>query len=522
MFFVGFLILSSHWNTSYAADQPKRPNILFALADDWGYHASVLGTRWVSTPAFDRVAKSGLLFTHAYTPTAKCAPSRSAILTGRNPWQLKEAANHICYFPPEFKSFCEALTEQGWNVGHTQKGWGPGTALDANGKPRQMTGKGYNKRKTQPPTSAMSSNDYAGNFEEFLNDAEKDKPWFFWYGSIEPHRAYEYGSGVAKGGKKLSDIDHVPGYWPDNETVRNDLLDYAFEVEYFDHHLGRMLELLEKKGLLENTLIVVTSDNGMPFPRSKGNAQEVANHLPLAISWKNGIVNPGRRVSEFVSFIDLAPTFIDVAGLNWKEIGMSSATGQSLLSILQDKPAATTPGVAVRDRVIIGRERNDIGRPNDQGFPVRGIINEKYAYVRNFEPTRWPSGNPETGYLDTDAGATKTNIIAAHRKEPADKFWQLCFGKRDAEELYDLASDPDCLHNLVADAKHISVLGALREQLRAELQQQQDPRITGNGDVFDQYQHANKGHVGFYERFMKGEKIPTPWVLDSDREPANK
>ena len=215
-----------------------RPNILFAIADDWGAHAGAYGTPWVKTPAFDRVAREGLLFQNAYTPNAKCAPSRACILTGRNSWQLKEAANHICYFPAEFKGWGEALAEKGWNVGHTTKGWGPGVALDAQGKPREMTGKAWNKKKLQPPTKEISNCDYAANFTDFLDAAPADKPWCFWFGAIEPHRGYEFGSGVKKGGKKLSDIDHVPAFWPDNEVIRNDMLDYAFEVEHFDSHLS--------------------------------------------------------------------------------------------------------------------------------------------------------------------------------------------------------------------------------------------------------------------------------------------
>ena len=128
-----------------ASPTPASLNILFAIADDWGYgHAGAYGCKWVKTPAFDRVADQGILFSHAYTPNAKCAPSRACILTGRNSWQLKAAANHVPYFPPEFKTFCEALDEQGWFVGHTAKGWAPGIATNTAGKPRQMTGKAFN------------------------------------------------------------------------------------------------------------------------------------------------------------------------------------------------------------------------------------------------------------------------------------------------------------------------------------------------------------------------------------------
>src|SRR5262249_13521163 len=152
------------------------------------------GCRWTTTPGFDRVAREGLLFTRAYTPNAKCAPSRACLLTGRNSWQLKDACNHICFFPPEFQSYPEALGRQGYFVGVTGKGWGPGVANDAQGKPRQMTGQPFNRRTAPPPARGISNNDYAGNFEDFLSAAPKGKPWCFWYGATEPHRPYEYGA----------------------------------------------------------------------------------------------------------------------------------------------------------------------------------------------------------------------------------------------------------------------------------------------------------------------------------------
>ena len=124
------IVLGAFRPTPRLAAAPP-PNILFAIADDWSPHAGAYGTPWVKTPSFDRVAREGLLFRRAYTPNAKCAPSRACILTGRNSWQLKEAANHICYFPPEFKGWGEVLAEHGWKVGYTMKGWGPGSANDA-------------------------------------------------------------------------------------------------------------------------------------------------------------------------------------------------------------------------------------------------------------------------------------------------------------------------------------------------------------------------------------------------------
>ena len=497
----------------FAALAAERPNILFALADDWSFgHAGAYGCKWVKTPAFDRVAERGILFTHAYTPDGKCAPSRAAILTGRNPWQLKAAANHICYFPPEFKSYAEALAEHGYFVGKTAKGWAPGVANDANGQPRQMAGQSFDKHKARPPTPDISNNDYAANFAEFLDAAPKNKPWCFWYGGVEPHRAYEFGSGVAKGGKKLSDIERVPRCWPDNDVVRNDLLDYAFEVEHFDRHLGRMLAELERRGALDNTLVVVTSDNGMPFPHDKGNAYHDTNHLPLAAMWPRGIRAPGRVVDDYVSFIDLAPTFIEVAGVKWEQTGMATATGRSLTEIFCSEKSGRV--IAARDHVIVGRERNDVGRPHDWGYPVRGLVKDDKLYLHNFEPTRWPACNPETGYMDCDGSPTKTEVLKS-RKIPGRKFfWDVCFGKRPAEEFYDLRADPDCVSNLAARVES----QAFKRQLLDELKAQADPRALGEGRVFDEYPFANPRERGLYERHHAGEKIKTGWIRETDFE----
>ncbi|MGB0762268.1 MAG: sulfatase-like hydrolase/transferase, partial [Rubripirellula sp.] len=139
--------------SAQTAAETTPPNILFAIADDLSFpHMGAYGTEWIQTPAFDRVAREGLLFNRCYTPNAKCAPSRACIVTGRNSWQLEEAANHWCYFPAKYPSYIEILARHGYTTGMTGKGWAPGVALDKNGKRRQLTGKPYAKRKAKPPT----------------------------------------------------------------------------------------------------------------------------------------------------------------------------------------------------------------------------------------------------------------------------------------------------------------------------------------------------------------------------------
>lgn len=508
----------SRGHAEAAADDAPRPNILFVIADDWGRDAGAYGTRWIRTPGFDRVAREGLLFNRAYTPNAKCAPSRAILLTGRHSWQLEEAGNHMAYFPAKFKSYPEALAENGYFVGTTGKGWGPGVANDAGGKPRAICGNPFNRRKAAPPAAGISNNDYAANFADFLDAAPEGQPWCFWHGATEPHRGYEPGSGVVKGGKRPEDIDRVPAFWPDNEAVRRDMLDYAYEVEHVDRHLVRMLDELEGRGLAANTLVIVTSDHGVPFPRAKGQAYPASNRVPLAVRWPRGIRRPGRVIDDFVNFTDVAPTLLDAAGLNWSDSGMAPAAGISWREILLSEQAGRV--VAGRDHVLVGKERHDVGRPHDWGYPIRGIVKDDLLYLQNFEPTRWPAGNPETGYLNCDASPTKTLILEARRRDPADRPWALSFGRRPAEELYDLARDPDCVHNLAADPARQDHRRRLQREMTEELRSQGDPRMFGHGDTFDRYPVSTEAVRNFYERYMRGEKVHAGWVSPNDFEKA--
>lgn len=500
------------FSSDEARAEASRPNILFCIADDASYpHMGAYGTNWVETPGFDRVAREGLLFTNCYTPNAKCAPSRAAILTGRNSWQLEAACNHWCHFPAKFGTYAEALAENGYHVGKVAKGWAPGVAVDEKGRRRELAGAGYEKRRAKPPASAINASDYAANFEDFLDANSDGRPFCFWYGCTEPHRAYEYGAGIAKAGKKLTDVDRVPGFWPDNETVRTDLLDYAFEIEHFDRHLARMLDELDERKLLANTIVVVTADNGMPFPRVKGQEYEMSNHLPLAIMWPGGVAEPGRTVSDYVSFIDFAPTFLEVAGVERERTAMQPITGKSLVPVFRNDPGTH------RDHVLIGKERHDIGRPHDWGYPIRGIVEDGFLYVRNYETNRWPAGNPETGYLNCDGSPTKT-VVLEQRRNGERKYWDLNFGRRPEHELFDVRNDPECLHNLAGQAEHADRLGKLRNRMEAELKAEGDPRMFGKGHLFEQYEYADRKSQNFYERFTSGEKLRAGWVNPGDFE----
>ena len=457
-----------------AAPTSAAPNVLFIIADDASRHyGEAYNCDWVKTPNIDRLAKAGLIFDNAYTPTSKCAPSRAAIFTGRNPWQLEDAANHQPYFPAKFMAFSEALAKAGVYCGGAGKTWGPGEAKTADGQPRDF---GLGKT----ASSKGGSNPGAG-LTAFLESRPAGKPFFYWFGSSNPHRGYKPDSGIATG-KKPSDIDHVPAYWPDNDIVRRDMLDYAIEVEAFDTQVGSLIDALDASGAAENTLVIVTSDHGMPFPRVKGHTFDDAHRIPFVARWPQGIAMSDRRVPDLISFIDLAPTFLDLMGVDGEQAGMSPITGHSFADLLQNAP--------MRDRsfVIVGRERNDVlcrpGTPAGLGYPARAIREGDFFYVHNFAPDRWPCGDPDVGFKDTDASPTKT---LAEDAGPSDVYWQHAFGKRPGEQLFDVAKDPDCVLNLAVDPAFAAVVTSLHEKLTTELTKQHDPRVLGQGDLFDNY-----------------------------------
>lgn len=507
----------SAYNTVQAKEKTEapRPNILFCLADDASFpFLGAYGCKWVRTPHIDYIANNGILFLNNYTCNAKSAPSRSSILTGRNSWQLDEACNHFPFFPEKFKTFPEVLRENNYEVAQTGKAWSPGDPGMKDGKPRQLIGKAFDSKKLIPASKGISNNDYAANFNDFLAQRDHSKPFFFWFGSLEPHRDYEFSSGIRYGGYHTNSIDRVPDYWPDNDSVRTDMLDFAFELEHFDNQVGKMLEMLQKQGILDNTIIIVTADNGMPFPRVKGQAYHASNHLPLAIMWGKGIQMPGRKNADFVTFADIAPTILELTGINFNQSGMQPIVGKSIVPIFSNANLHTDPK---RSYALIGKERHDIGRPNDEGYPIRGIVNEHYLYIHNFETERWPVGNPETGYLNCDGGATKSFILNNQKSKQYKKYWQMNFGKRPHDELYDLKSDPDCVYNLAEQKNYSKLKNKLKSTLFAELKKQGDPRMFGNGALFDQYKYSDPDQQNYYNRIINGENVKFPgWIEKTD------
>ncbi len=487
--FVGAALGIQAKSASHSAD---RPNILFVISDDQSYpHASAYGCKWIKTPNFDRIASQGILFTNAFVTSPGCSPSRASILTGRYPWQNEEAGTHGSTFPTKYKVFTQVLAEHGYAVGFTGKPWAPGD-WKVSGWNQNPVGPEYNKKKLATPYTGISKVDYSGNFDQFLAQRKPEQPFFFWFGANEPHRPYEQNSGDKEGKEKSSAI--VPGFLPDHPIVRGDLLDYAVEIEWYDKQLGKMLSTLEQNGELENTLIIITADNGMSFPRAKANCYEAGLHVPLAICWANKVAS-GQVSNDLISTVDLAPTILESVKLKFD--GKFPMSGTSMLKQLVSPKFKMNK----KEAIFAGRERHTNARYNNQGYPQRVIRTAEYLYIRNFHSDLWPAGDPQVyledgilsgmhqAYLDIDPGPTHRLYGQSNTQDPAiAPFFLAAIAKRPAEELYQIVNDKDCLINIALDPKFSEVKNQLSDRLMNQLRNIGDTRIMGpNPDIWESY-----------------------------------
>ena len=450
-----------HEPTTTGQNEDRRPNIVFCMADDWSWpHAGILGDPVVETPHFDRIARQGVLFENAFVSTPSCTPSRLSILTGQHHWRLQEGDSLGGSLREEFDVYTEMLQKAGYRVGRFGKGvW-----------PSKHT---FRKRD--------SFGERFRSFDEFLKDRKPDEPFCYWHGGQDPHRPYELGVG-AKSGIRLSKVK-VPACLPDHEMVRSDVADYLLEVQRFDREVGEIVARLKSIGELDNTIIVVSGDNGMPFPRCKATLYDQGTRVPLAIRW--GSKAPGRRrVTGFVSLCDLAPTFLEAAGLKPSR----QMTGRSLIPVLTSETSGRTD--PQRTFVLTGMEQHVYS------YPSRALRTKDFLYIRNFGPDKWPTGeveerNPKYDFASqpwpTESGAFSFNIdpspskqfLRLNRNDPdVQQFAELSFARRPDEELYDLRNDPDQLRNVASDIEYTTTRERLRRQLNSELIKSDDPRVA--------------------------------------------
>jgi len=296
---------------------------------------------------------------------------------------------------------------------------------------------------------------------------------------------------------KLEDVE-VPACLPDSEEVRTDICDYCWEVQRFDTEVGELLKTLEENGELDNTLVAISGDNGMPFPRCKSNLYDMGTNVPLAVRWP-ARVKGGHIVEDFISLSDLAPTFLEATGLK----PTPEMTAKSFLNVLTSGESGRVD--PKRDHILTGKERHVPCQETGMGgYPMRAIRTHDFLYIRNFKPDRWPAGAPKGyaqpteivvsrprgtfyGYSDVDAAPTKSYMLKYRNDPKVARLFELAFGKRPAEELYDLRKDPAQLNNVAGQTKYAKVKSKLSAALMAELKATKDPRVLGGADAFDKY-----------------------------------
>ncbi len=447
-----------------APEGRSRPNILFAISDDQSFaHTGASGDPVVRTPAFDRISAEGVRFEHAFCNSPSCTPSRGAILTGQECYRLEEGVNLWSSLPAKFVTYPDLLEAAGYHIGFTRKGWSPGS-LEAGGRSRNPAGPRYD------------------DFQTFYEANPPGAPFCFWFGSSDPHRAYEKGSGIASGLRPEDVV--VPPFLPDDPEVRSDILDYYFEIERFDRELGEILSYLEERGQLENTIVIVTSDNGMPFPRAKADLYDYGARVPLAVRWPESVPG-GRVVTDFASLVDIAPTILEAAGIEIPE----DMTGGSLLDLLKSGEDGRVD--STRDHVILARERHTPWREGRVGYPMRAIRTDQYLYIRNIEPDRWPAGDPPI-LGEVDPSPTK-DLMRARKDDPDfRRYYEAAFSKRPGEELYELGLDPGQMKNVASEAKHAEIKSALAAKLDQHLLATADPRALGHPPTWESDPHHGR------------------------------
>lgn len=532
LFLFFFLICIWQIPMNTTAQRPiARPNILFCFADDWGRYASIYATlektpslnQVVKTPNIDRVARAGTVFRRAFVNAPSCTPCRSALLSGRYFFNTgRGAILQTAEWDAAIPSFPHLLRDAGYHIGETYKVWSPGTPNDAPfgaGKYEYEKAGNLPNDFSENMTKMLSEGQsfeaarekiygqVKGNFEAFLANRKAGQPWMYWFGPTTTHRRWIKGSG-----KKLWNIDpaalkgKLPPFLPDVPEVREDLADYLGEVQAYDAYIGLLMKKLEETGELENTLIVISGDHGMlGVTNGKCNLYDFGTGVALIAQLPKSMGGKaGRVVEDLVSLPDLAPTFLEAAGVPLPT-GMNA---RSILSVLRSNKSGQIDNT--RNWVIAGRERHvAFANENNLPYPQRSLRTPDFLYIRNFKPERWPLGYPVTvtdtdtptqedletntyaAFADMDASPTKAWLVL-HRKESQWKrYYEMAFAQRPGEELYDLRQDPYQMKNVAGDVVYAKEKTKMAAQLMKVLQASGDPRVVGDGQKFERPPFTN-------------------------------
>lgn len=444
-------------------------NIVFIIADDMAWDDSgVYGNPVVETPNIDRLAAEGLRFTSAFLTASSCSPSRCSIITGRYPHNTGAEELHWP-LPGDQKTFVEALRGAGYWTAAAGK-WHLGDAVrDRFDEIRETDSSGFQLPAGEAGEEGKFVETLEGEAQSgcsewvpLLRARPKDKPFFLWLAALDPHRPYH--ENTVPEPTDPARVRLAP-YHLDTPEVRRDYALYYDEIRRLDKYVGKVMAELEAQGVAQDTLVLFISDNGRPFPRDKTSIYDSGIKTPLIARWPS-VIAAGGVSPSLVSAIDLAPTFIEIAGV---EVG-ESYQGQSFLPILRD------PGAMVREFVFAEQNWHDYEAHS------RAVRDRRFKYIRNAY-----ADLPLTPSADGVRSPTFQAMIQLHAEGKLTPAQSVYFIKpRPAEELYDCVTDPHEIENLAGDPAMGKELARLRSALDQWEQQTGDyvPELR-TADEFD-------------------------------------
>ena len=417
-----------------------KPNIILFITHDQGQFLGCYDTpttpNSLQTPNLDKLAKDGIRFTNYFCTAPQCSPSRGSIQTSLYPHQngLMGLVNRGWSLPSSNKTIPMYLREAGYST----------HLIGLQHEARDVNTLGYETVSKRMKDYRYDTNRMLSEYESFLEKHSNDeKPFYLNIGTIEIHRPF-----IIWSQENDNNSVKVPPFLYDTDKVRKDLSLFYGIINPVDEIIGKIIEILEKTGLRENTLFIYTTDHGSPFPRAKCTLYDPGIKTLLIMNCPNqNLFNSEKVFDQLISNIDLLPTLLDFIGAEIPE----NIEGKSFLHVLKD----TT--IPFRSEIFTEKNFHEIYDP------LRSIRTKEFKYIRNFETSEYLYQIP----LDIERGLSG--------QELKDKIKM----KRAEEELYDLKNDPNEVTNLINDPAYEDVLIELRQKLVDWMNETNDPLLKG-------------------------------------------
>jgi len=413
----------------------RKPNILMITCHDLGQHVGCYGVETVQSPNLDTLASRGMRFENVYSTSAVCSPARGSLHTGRYPqsnglmglthepwwWALNEDERHSA----------EILGDLGYET----------YLVGFNHVSNDAKRLGYNhvlSPRYAAPESVQAT-------QELLRSAgERDRPFFIKVGFTEVHRPFDrYGSDATAG-------VFVPPWLADTQDMRDDLAAFQATIKYFDERVGEILESLESSDVAGKTLVIMTSDHGIPYPGAKWTVRKAGIEVPLIVYQPGTVFDGGKVVTEVMSHVDVLPTILDYLDAE-APVNME---GHSFMPFLrgQTKESPRTEAFA---QYTPEMKRDNVSR---------SVITDRYHLVRYFSAGRavqYPANvHPKT---------FASHLQRCSTSWPARPFAQLYDIKNDPYELEDIGSKPE----------NVALVAELSARLFDWMKQVEDPLLQG-------------------------------------------